>query len=76
MRAGTRTPSKTSDAGPLRYDNHYLGETYDARKEIAGWAAPGFDAANWADARSVPGPTGTLIAQNLERTSLIADRIG
>ncbi len=23
---------KTSDAGPIRYDNHYLGETYDARQ--------------------------------------------
>ncbi|MDA0184783.1 glycoside hydrolase family 78 protein [Solirubrobacter phytolaccae] len=67
------TSWKTSDAGPIRYDNHYLGETYDARREIAGWAAPGFDASSWADARTVPGPTGNLIAQNLERTSLIAD---
>ncbi|MBE2320745.1 family 78 glycoside hydrolase catalytic domain [Solirubrobacter sp. CPCC 204708] len=64
---------KTSDAGPIRYDNHYLGETYDARKEISGWSAPGFDASNWADARTVPGPTGKLIAQELERTSLIAN---
>lgn len=67
------TSWKTSDAGPIRYDNHYLGETYDARKELTGWNTAAFDASGWADARSVPGPAGTLIAQQLERTSLIAD---
>ena len=61
---------KTSDAGPIRYDNHYLGETYDARKEVGAWNAPGFSATNWANARTVTGPAGTLRAQNLERTSL------
>ncbi|HEX8119031.1 MAG TPA: alpha-L-rhamnosidase N-terminal domain-containing protein, partial [Pyrinomonadaceae bacterium] len=34
---------KVSADGPVRYDSYYLGETYDARREIAGWDAPGFD---------------------------------
>ena len=61
---------KTSAAGPIRYDNHYLGETYDARRELGAWNAPGYDAGAWPSARGVPGPTGVLRAQNLERTSL------
>ena len=64
---------RTSDAGPLRYDNHYLGETYDARRELAGWNTPDFNAAAWAQARQVTGPAGRLTAQNLERTSLVAN---
>ncbi len=61
---------KTSAAGPIRYDNHYLGETYDARRELAGLGrarlrrrAPGRRPARCT------GPAGTLRAQNLERTS-------
>ena len=34
---------KVSVDGPTRYDSYYLGETYDARREIAGWDRPGFD---------------------------------
>ncbi len=62
---------RTSAAGPIRYDNHYLGETFDARRELAGWDAPSFDAGAWAAARTVPGPAGRLTAQQNERTSLI-----
>jgi alpha-L-rhamnosidase len=64
------TSWKASAAGAIRYDNHYLGETYDARRELGGWNEPSFDAGAWGAARGVPGPTGTLRAQNLERTSL------
>ena len=31
---------KVSVAGPTRYDSYYLGETYDARREIAGLGRP------------------------------------
>jgi alpha-L-rhamnosidase len=44
---------KASTAGPVRYDSYYLGETYDARREIAGWDRPGFDSAAWDAARVV-----------------------
>ncbi len=45
--------------GPTRFDAYYLGETYDARREIAGWETPGFDASAWPAVRTVPAPTGT-----------------
>ena len=57
---------RVSTAGPTRYDSYYLGETYDARREIAGWNAPGFNDGSWNDARVVSGPTGVLRAENQE----------
>jgi alpha-L-rhamnosidase len=33
--------------GPIRASDLLMGETYDARREIAGWAEPGFDDAGW-----------------------------
>ncbi len=47
---GTRQTVATDEAwlgttdGPLRFSGIYEGETYDARKEMAGWDAPGFRA--------------------------------
>ena len=49
---------RTSAAGPIRYDNHYLGETFDARRDLPGWDTPSFDAGAWAAARTVTGPAG------------------
>ena len=64
---------RTSAAGPIRYDDHYLGETFDARSEMPGWDTPSFEAGAWAAARTVTGPAGKLIAQQNERTSLIGN---
>ncbi|MZD05967.1 alpha-L-rhamnosidase, partial [Streptomyces sp. SID5785] len=44
---------RTTDTGPYRADDIYDGQTYDARRELPGWAANGFDAAGWADAEEV-----------------------
>ncbi|HYG78980.1 MAG TPA: family 78 glycoside hydrolase catalytic domain, partial [Pyrinomonadaceae bacterium] len=57
---------KVSTAGPVRYDSYYLGETYDARREVAGWNEPGFDDASWDAARVVSAPEGALRAQTHE----------
>jgi len=54
---------KASVEGPRRYDSLYLGETYDARREIPGWRRPGLDDSGWEAARVVTGPTGELRAQ-------------
>ena len=54
---------KVSTDGPTRYDNYYLGETYDARRQIPDWDRAGFDDASWSPARVVDGPAGTLRAQ-------------
>ena len=60
--------------GPWRYDSYYLGETYDARRELAGWDAPGFDASSWQPARLVDAPAGVLRAQALEPVRVVAVR--
>jgi alpha-L-rhamnosidase len=39
---------KATDTGPYRADDIYDGQAYDARKEIPGWTATGFDDAAWA----------------------------
>nr|HPZ99997.1 family 78 glycoside hydrolase catalytic domain [Phycisphaerae bacterium] len=41
-------------ASPITQDSLYHGETYDARLEMPGWAASGFDAAAWTNAVLVP----------------------
>jgi len=33
--------------GPVRFAGIYEGEIYDARREMPGWDAPGFDDATW-----------------------------
>ncbi len=53
---------KTSD-GPITYNTIYSGEIYDARREQAGWNAPGFDDSAWAAALLVDRPQGVVSAQ-------------
>jgi alpha-L-rhamnosidase len=60
--------------GPVRYDNYYLGETYDARRERRGWDAPGFNDGAWPAARVVPGPAGAVRAESAEPTRVVATR--
>jgi alpha-L-rhamnosidase len=54
---------KVSTDGPHRYDSLYLGETYDARREIPGWNQPGFDDSVWSAARVVSPPAGVPRAE-------------
>ena len=52
--------------GPIRANNEYDGEEYDARMELAGWNRIGFDDAQWEKAQPVKAPGGTLRAQIME----------
>ncbi|MEW1775551.1 family 78 glycoside hydrolase catalytic domain [Streptomyces sp. NPDC086777] len=45
---------KATDTGPYRADDIYDGQTYDARKELPGWTAPGYDDSAWSDTERVP----------------------
>jgi alpha-L-rhamnosidase len=54
---------RASVSGPTRYDSYYLGETYDARREIPKWNLPGFDDAGWSTASVVSAPAGTPRAE-------------
>lgn len=46
--------------GPIRRNNVYLGEVYDARLEIKGWARTGFNDREWNNSALVQGPGGEL----------------
>lgn len=52
--------------GPVRADNEFDGEEYDARKEMPGWSLPGFDDSSWQPASVVKAPGGALEAQMIE----------
>jgi len=49
--------------GPILRNNVYLGEVYDARREVPGWDTPGCDDSAWANAVPCATPMGTLQAQ-------------
>ncbi len=57
---------KLSTKGPIQANNEYDGEEYDARLEMPGWDAPGFDDSAWEAAAEVAGPGGVLSAQMSE----------
>ena len=52
--------------GPIRANNEYDGEEYDARMELSGWDRPGFDDAKWEPAQLVAAPGGVLKSQMIE----------
>lgn len=44
---GTDPGWRCTRSGPIREADFLMGETYDARAELGGWAMPGYDAAQW-----------------------------
>ncbi len=56
---------KTTSDGPYISNNIYSGDTYDARKEIAGWTSAGFDDSTWSAAVEAPDPSPLLVAQKM-----------
>jgi alpha-L-rhamnosidase len=56
---------KLTAEGPIRANNEYDGETYDARMEMPGWAATGFDDSAWLSAKTVESPGGVLSAEKI-----------
>ena len=44
---------KTFKDGPIRLGSFFQGERYDARKELKGWAEPGFDDSAWKAAETI-----------------------
>ena len=57
---------KLTTNGPIRLNNEYDGETYDARMELDGWSRAGFDDAKWDAAQLVGAPEGVVVAQMIE----------
>ena len=54
---------KVTANGPIRSNNEYDGEEYDARMEMAGWAEVGYDDSQWLKAQRTDIPTGQLRGQ-------------
>jgi alpha-L-rhamnosidase len=54
--------SWTASRGPILMSEIYAGETYDARRELPGWDAPGYDAKSWSPAKPVDLPRDVLVA--------------
>jgi alpha-L-rhamnosidase len=57
---------KLTANGPVGVNNEYDGEDYDARREMPGWAKPGFNDKAWEPVEVVDGPVGALVAQMAE----------
>ena len=51
---------KVTADGPIRANNEFDGEEYDATKEMPGWNMPGFDDSKWLQAELVEAPEGKL----------------
>ena len=49
--------------GPIRANNEFDGEEYDARMEIPGWNTVGFDDSQWLQTEFIKPPVGKLEAQ-------------
>ncbi len=54
---------KFSTDGPIRANNDFDGEEYDARQEFDGWSRTGFDDAKWSPVQVVQSPGGVLSAE-------------
>jgi alpha-L-rhamnosidase len=50
--------------GPIRMSDIYNGETYDARLELPGWTAAGYDDRAWQNVRRLDHGKEMLVAQN------------
>lgn len=68
---GTTEKWKVTADGPIRWNNEYDGELYDARKEMSGWATVGFDDSKWQSAERTDIPLGELHGQTTPNMSVI-----
>ena len=74
--------SWTCNTGPILFSDFMMGETYDARREIAGWDCPlttplspkgGEGGKTWLAAREVSAPTVPLVAQRSESVQVVEE---
>ncbi len=60
--------------GPVVEESLYNGETYDARLEKPGWAAPGYDDSAWQPAAPYENPPASLACQTMPPIRVIGTR--
>ena len=64
--------------GPIRANNEYDGELYDARMDLGSWMLPGYDDSSWQQAERTSLPTGTprgRVAPNMRVCTIQNDQI-
>lgn len=61
-------------AGPILSSDFMMGETYDARFELAGWDQPDYDDHAWSTVRAVAPPAVPLVAQPSEPVRITETR--
>ena len=52
-----------SHTGPILFSDLFVGEKYDARRELPGWDRPGFDQSGWLPVRKADYPMDNLTGQ-------------
>jgi alpha-L-rhamnosidase len=62
---------KATADGPIRTNNEYDGEEYDATKEMPNWNYPAFDDSKWLKAELVKVPAGKVVAQMNENMKVM-----
>ncbi|WP_242692046.1 alpha-L-rhamnosidase [Aridibaculum aurantiacum] len=62
---------KVTADGPIRTNNEYDGEEYDATKEFPGWNKVGFNDSKWLKAELVEAPGGNVEAQMNENMKVM-----
>jgi|AGTN01.3.fsa_nt_gi Alpha-L-rhamnosidase N-terminal domain./Bacterial alpha-L-rhamnosidase. len=65
---------KVTADGPIRANNEFDGEEYDARKEMPSWSYPGFEDSAWLPVELVDAPQGKLEAQ-LNRNIKVMEKV-
>lgn len=58
-------------AGPIRYNNIYTGEHYDARLEMPGWDTPQFDDSQWHAIQYRNPPSTNIVSQQMVPIRLV-----
>ncbi len=59
--------------GPIRSNNEYDGETYDARMELGAWTEAGYDDSQWLVPQRVAVPDGTLRGNTSENMKVMCE---
>ena len=59
--------------GPIRSNNEYDGETYDARMELGAWTKAGYDDSQWLVPQRVAVPDGTLRGNTSENMKVMCE---
>ncbi|MBI5362830.1 MAG: family 78 glycoside hydrolase catalytic domain [Planctomycetes bacterium] len=72
-RFSTNPEWRSTLAGPIRSNDLLDGETYDARRELAGWDRPGFDAKDWTPVAKVGDPDQGIYAQPCEPMRVVEE---